>query len=268
MMTTETQASETTVDDHLRNLIQLMKRGARLKLSDLPDDPSFLSSNIGGGMSQAIAERLEAALSAAYPVDLQYHCDVCSVPGYGDAKCSPLCDRSAAAVGAMDRAFGMSAAEAHDLLRVNAGAKRIYDCAISALSAQVQDAREPIPQNKETLDQVAAIMLQHGTPAQRAEAIAYASAAEVQDVAGWKLVPTDDETRCVADSALPHEMIEAGIRVQEQVNDDNCNYVAGETTDWDCGMVAVAIYRAMLAAAPAKQEDRILHKHTNIRSGE
>lgn len=78
--------------------------------------------------------------------------------------------------------------------------------------------------------------------------------AQVQDVVGWQLVPLDDEGRCIADSALPHEMIEAGIRVQEQVNDDNSNYVAGETTDWDCGMVAVAIYRAMLAAAPAKQE--------------
>lgn len=84
--------------------------------------------------------------------------------------------------------------------------------------------------------------------------IKYVPAAQVQDVSGWQLVPKDDESRCVADSALPHEMIEAGIRVQEQVNDDHCNYVAGETTDWDCGMVAVAIYRAMLAAAPAKQE--------------
>ena len=27
--------------------------------------------------------------------DLPYHCDVCTVPGYGDAPCSPLCDRSA-----------------------------------------------------------------------------------------------------------------------------------------------------------------------------
>ncbi|XHE12444.1 hypothetical protein PCC82_11665 [Agrobacterium deltaense] len=27
--------------------------------------------------------------------ELPYHCDVCSVPGYGDAPCSPLCDRSA-----------------------------------------------------------------------------------------------------------------------------------------------------------------------------
>lgn len=83
--------------------------------------------------------------------------------------------------------------------------------------------------------------------------------AQVQDVAvpeGWQLVPKDDESRCVADSALPHEMIEAGIRVQEQVNDDNCNYISGETTDWDCGMVAVAIYQDMLAAAPAKQEGK------------
>ncbi len=84
-----------------------------------------------------------------------------------------------------------------------------------------------------------------------------ALSAQGQDVSGWKLVPLDDEGRCIADSALPHEMIEAGIRVQEQVNDDNSNYVAGETTDWDCGMVAVAIYRAMLSAAPAaKQEEK------------
>ncbi|WP_421440462.1 hypothetical protein [Agrobacterium tumefaciens] len=27
--------------------------------------------------------------------ELPYHCDVCTVPGYGDAPCSPLCDRSA-----------------------------------------------------------------------------------------------------------------------------------------------------------------------------
>lgn len=27
--------------------------------------------------------------------DLTYHCDVCSVPGYGDAPCSPHCDRAA-----------------------------------------------------------------------------------------------------------------------------------------------------------------------------
>lgn len=59
--------------------------------------------------------------------------------------------------------------------------------ALTALSAQVQDESEPVPQNKETLDQVAAIMLQHGTPEQRAEAIAYASSAQVQDVAGKKL---------------------------------------------------------------------------------
>lgn len=68
MMTSEREAVEANVEDHLRNLIQLMKRGARVKLFDIPDDPSLLSSHFGGRMSQAIAERLEAALSAAEPV--------------------------------------------------------------------------------------------------------------------------------------------------------------------------------------------------------
>ena len=53
-----------------------------------------------------------------------------------------------------------------------------------------------------------------------------------------------------SDSTLPEEMIYAGIAVFDQVDADNANYVAGETTDWDQGMIVVAIYRAMLAASP------------------
>lgn len=68
---------------------------------------------------------------------------------------------------------------------------------------------------------------------------------------GWKLVPVDDETREFANSALPVEMIHAGMDALEKVDEDNANYVAGETTDWDNGMVAVAVYRAMLSASPS-----------------
>lgn len=63
-------------------------------------------------------------------------------------------------------------------------------------------------------------------------------------------VPRDDDSRSFSDSLLPEAMIWAGIEVQEQVDRDNANYVAGETIDWDQGMIAVAIYRAMLASAP------------------
>ena len=58
-----------------------------------------------------------------------------------------------------------------------------------------------------------------------------------------------------SDSTLPEEMIYAGIAVFDQVDADNANYVAGETTDWDQGMIVVAIYRAMLAASPQGEGD-------------
>ena len=75
-------------------------------------------------------------------------------------------------------------------------------------------------------------------------------ASEPEPVA-WATVPRDDDKRPLADSSLPIEMIYAGLEVLEKVDEDNCNYVAGETTDWDNGMVVVAVYRAMIAAAPS-----------------
>ncbi|TGT90881.1 MULTISPECIES: hypothetical protein [unclassified Mesorhizobium] len=42
------------------------------------------------------------------------------------------------AVAAMDRAFGLGAEEAHAILRTDAEAKRIYDCALQALMEQQQ----------------------------------------------------------------------------------------------------------------------------------
>jgi hypothetical protein len=75
----------------------------------------------------------------------------------------------------------------------------------------------------------------------------------------WAMAPRDDLSREVADSALPGEMIEAGVVALEQVDEDHRNYVPGETADWDYGMVAVAVYRAMLAAAPpAPAEDEYM----------
>ncbi len=55
---------------------------------------------------------------------------------------------------------------------------------------------------------------------------------------GWVLVPKDDDTREFANSVLPLAMIHAGEDALDRVAEDNRNYVA------------VAVYRAMLAALP------------------
>lgn len=52
----------TSTDDHMRRMIGLMKRGARVSLTDIPGDPTFLSSSITGGDARKIAERILAAL--------------------------------------------------------------------------------------------------------------------------------------------------------------------------------------------------------------
>lgn len=69
-MTSEAEkgAAQTTVQDHLRNMLDLMKRGARINLTNIPNDPTFLSSNIPGEMAKEIAahiERLAALQSLA-----------------------------------------------------------------------------------------------------------------------------------------------------------------------------------------------------------
>ncbi|MEY9198727.1 hypothetical protein ABIA16_003843 [Sinorhizobium fredii] len=74
--------------------------------------------------------------------------------------------------------------------------------------------------------------------------------------AGWQLVPKDDDRREFSDSALPAAMISAGADVLEKASDDLRNYVAGETIDWDYGMEAVAVYRAMLSASPSPVDSR------------
>lgn len=68
---------------------------------------------------------------------------------------------------------------------------------------------------------------------------------------GLVVVPLDDDARPFADSLLPDKMIEAGEEALDRVQHDLANYVSGETIDWDNGMAAVAVYRAMIAAAPA-----------------
>jgi hypothetical protein len=42
-----------------------MKRGARVNASDIPNDPTFLSSNFPSHIAKAMADRIEAALMAS-----------------------------------------------------------------------------------------------------------------------------------------------------------------------------------------------------------
>ncbi|USN15232.1 hypothetical protein KIKIMORA_00860 [Brevundimonas phage vB_BpoS-Kikimora] len=58
-------------------------------------------------------------------------------------------------------------------------------------------------------------------------------------------LPVDDESRAFSDSLLPQDMIYAGMAALEQADEDNRRYVSGKTIDWDYGMLAVAVYRAM-----------------------
>ena len=62
------------------------------------------------------------------------------------------------------------------------------------------------------------------------------------------IVPLDDETRDFADSMLDDTMIGAGMDALERIAKDGADHeqeIPGERPDWDQGMVAVAIYRAM-----------------------
>lgn len=70
-------------------------------------------------------------------------------------------------------------------------------------------------------------------------------------------LPVDDDARDHADSALPFEMIAAGADALDACRNDLDNYVAGQTPDWDSGMIAVSIYRAMSAVGVsiAQQQD-------------
>ena len=90
---------------------------------------------------------------------------------------------------------------------------------------------------------------------------------ELGTVHRWRSLPIDDLQRDHADSALPDAMIFAGAEALDRCRDDLENYVPGETPDWDSGMTAVAVFRAMVAAAPAPQLDeevimRLIAPHT------
>lgn len=64
-----------------------------------------------------------------------------------------------------------------------------------------------------------------------------------------RIVPLDDDERDFADSILPGDMIEAGMVALEQAQAD-LKSDDPDAIDWDNGMIAVAVYRAMTGKAP------------------
>lgn len=72
----------------------------------------------------------------------------------------------------------------------------------------------------------------------------------------FRLLPFDDSKRSFSDSLLPESMIEAGEKALDKADLDLQNYVSGKTIDWDNGMIAVAVYRAMtMAYTPPPSSD-------------
>ncbi len=84
-----------------------------------------------------------AALCAVKSMELPFHCDVCSAPGYGDAPCSPICDRPVPTV-AVKALQAIANYRHHSRLDSDENAEAMEQIARSALSAQVQDAPEKV----------------------------------------------------------------------------------------------------------------------------
>ncbi|EGL63618.1 aspartyl/glutamyl-tRNA amidotransferase subunit B [Agrobacterium sp. ATCC 31749] len=231
------QVSEASVDDHLRNLIQLMKRGARIKLYDIPDDPSFLISNIGGGMSQVIAQRLEAALPAAEPVAsiVPKHCSGSAFVFEGgclhvrkDGSGHIVVDEADFTI-EDDRREGEHGPEGsvHWIARFPAGEMTALRDFLNGqgFSAQVQDVAVDGADIGRCIRK-----LSTDNP------VKWAEAEKKPVLRGWFVGQVMKHFDGKPDEQLVRELVD----------------------------IVFAIY----PAAPAKQEERILHKHTNIRSGE
>src|SRR3546814_2730480 len=61
-------------------------------------------------------------------------------------------------------------------------------------------------------------------------------------------------------AGVPEGAIEAGIDAWEDANRDMANYVSGETTDWDNGMIVAAIFKAVARSildSPANHVDDV-----------
>ncbi|QNP81021.1 hypothetical protein [Agrobacterium tumefaciens] len=250
-MQSEVQCAEATVDDHLRNLIQLMKRGGRISVTDIPNDPTFLSSHFGGPTAQAIADRLEAALSAAEPVRWMWE------------------ERRFAESDIWDDMYDDEPPAPQKYVR---NIRPLYaappapSVAVEHLITEVHDAideyREGMkgdkfgPHEWPTVDGIKTTVAQ----SLRRSALS----AQVQDVAvpeGWKLVPVEPTSEM--EDAARHLMMWLDFaRPTEAALIAHCKRLGKEPPP-ECrdvdhvppkAMRLFWVYRAMIAAAPAKQE--------------
>ncbi len=103
---------------------------------------SFVEDNIWSGW--AIKQAIEIIRKAGE--DLPFHCDVCTVPGYGDAPCSPSCDRSDAPNEPADAKNLREALSGvmSEFIATTPRQRRIERVAQAALSAQVQDVERTV----------------------------------------------------------------------------------------------------------------------------
>ena len=62
----------------------------------------------------------------------------------------------------------------------------------------------------------------------------------------YALIAVDDDRLSYSDSLLDDEIIDDACKLFDRIDEDNRTYVSGETTDWDQGMVAVAVFRTMV----------------------
>ena len=70
----------------------------------------------------------------------------------------------------------------------------------------------------------------------------------IAGIVALDLMPTDDASRSFSDTLLPETMVFAGMAALDRAHADMAAYRSGETIDWDDGMIAVAVWRAMAGA--------------------
>jgi hypothetical protein len=115
---------------------------------------------------------------------------------------------------------------------------RSLEATIGALAAEVERNGSP----SKLVDEI----LSRGSLAlERAVACGVISHGGGRISSEGSFLPIDDDRLPLSDGLLDADVVQAGIEQLERVDRDMANYVAGETIDWDHGMTAVAVYRAM-----------------------
>lgn len=124
---------------------------------------------------------------------------------------------------------------------------RVVQAAREAVAQVIRD--EPGQPSPETIACVLAGRLDHTQAVRFAILGARAALAEIER--DGVVVPRDAYTRPTCTS-LPPRMIVAGIVALKEAYENLQNYDDNDEIDWDDGSMAIAVYRAMIAAVPRK----------------